>query len=123
MPATEPHSTIRRAGSAATQSSISPTTPPRVPPIVSTSHHVGLFDESAIYRQEPGPLGAGAYKKARDETRMAAALHRVAGFVADFRARAAVAGVHAAVLEEQGEPAERILFEAQRADVVIVGRE
>jgi len=84
---------------------------------------LGIVDEASIYRPEPVPLGAGAYKKARDETRMADAHHRVAGFVADFRARAAVAGVHAAVLEEQGEPAERILFEAQRADVVIVGRE
>src|SRR5258708_33834846 len=54
---------------------------------------------------------------------MAGAPHRVAGFGADFRARAAVAGVHVDVLEEQGEPAERIAFEAQRADVVMLGRE
>src|SRR5258708_1116776 len=84
---------------------------------------LGIVDEPSIHRPEPVPVGAGAYKKARDEARMADAHHRVAGFVADFRARAAVAGVHVDVLEEQGEPAERIAFEAQRADVVMLGRE
>ena len=84
---------------------------------------LGIVDEASIHRPEPVPLGAGAYKKARDEARMADAHHRVAVFVAEFRARAAGAGVHAEVLEEQGEPAARVVFEAQRADVVIVGRE
>jgi len=84
---------------------------------------LGIVDEASIHRPEPVPLGAGAYKKARDEARMADAHHRVAVFVAEFRARAAGAGVHAEVLEERGEPAERIAFEAQRADVVILGRE
>jgi len=84
---------------------------------------LGIVDEASIHRPEPVPLGAGAYKKARDEARMADAHHRVAVFLAEFRARAAGAGVHAGVLEEQGEPAERIVFEAQRADVVILGRE
>src|SRR5438309_4948240 len=84
---------------------------------------LGILDEASIHRPEPVPLGAGAYKKARDEARMADAHQRVAVFVAEFRARAAGAGVHAEVLEEQGEPAERIVFEAQRADVVILGRE
>jgi len=84
---------------------------------------LGIVDEVSIHRPEPVPLGAGAYKKTRDEARMADAHHRVAVFVAEFRARAAGAGVHAEVLEEQGEPAARIVFEAQRADVVILGRE
>ena len=84
---------------------------------------LGIVDEKSVHPLEPVPLGAGAYKKARDEARMADAHHRVAGFVADFRARAALAGVHAEVLEEQGEPVERILFEAQRTDVVVLGRE
>ena len=84
---------------------------------------LGIVDEASIHRPEPVPLGAGAYKKARDEARMADAHHRVAVFLAEFRARAAGAGVHAGVLEEHGEPAERIVFEAQRADVVILGRE
>src|SRR5438874_13451890 len=54
---------------------------------------------------------------------MTDALQRVAGFLADFRARAVAASVRSDLREEQGEPAERILFEAQRADVVMLGRE
>jgi nucleotide-binding universal stress UspA family protein len=84
---------------------------------------LGIVDEVSIRRPEPVPLGAGAYKKARDESRMADAHHRVAGFLADFRTRAVAAGVRADVIEELGDPAERILWEAQRADVVMLGRE
>src|SRR5882762_4960202 len=64
---------------------------------------LGIVGEASIYRPEPVPLGAGAYKKARDETRMADAHHRVAGFLADFRARAAAAGVRAELLERSEE--------------------
>src|SRR5438477_391772 len=84
---------------------------------------LGIVDEASIHRPEPVPLGAGAYKKARDEARMTDAHQRVGSFLADFRARAVAAGVRSDLLEEQGSPAERILFEAQRADVVILGRE
>ena len=84
---------------------------------------LGIVDEKSAHSSEPVPLGAGAYKKARDQARLADAHQRVAGFLADFRAHAAAAGVRSDVLEEQGGPAERILFEAQRADVVILGRE
>ena len=84
---------------------------------------LGIVDEASIRRPEPVPLGAGAYKKARDEARMTDAHQRVAGFLADFRARATAAGARAEVVEELGDPAERILWEAQRVDVVILGRE
>src|SRR5262249_15885434 len=84
---------------------------------------LGIVDEVSIRRAEPVPLGAGVYKKSRDEARMADAHHRVAGFLADFRARARAAGARAGGIEELGGPAERVLWEAQRADVVRVGRE
>jgi hypothetical protein len=54
---------------------------------------------------------------------MVDAHHRVAGFLADFRTRAAAAGVRAEIVEELGDPAERILWEAHRADIVVLGRE
>jgi len=47
----------------------------------------------------------------------------VLGFLADFRVRSAAAGVTADVLEDVGDPAKRILLEAHRCDVVILGRE
>lgn len=84
---------------------------------------LGIVDDVGIRRPEPVPLGAGAYKKTRDEARIADAHQRVAGLLADFRARAAAAGTRAEIVEEVGDPAERILWEAQRADVVMLGRE
>jgi nucleotide-binding universal stress UspA family protein len=84
---------------------------------------LGIVDEHSIRGAEPVPLGAGAYKAARDEARMADAHHRVLDFLTDFRARSKVAGVTAEVLEDIGDPAARILREAQRCDVVILGRE
>ena len=84
---------------------------------------LGVLDEPAIHKGEPVPLGGGAYKKARDEARMADAHHRIAGLLADFSARSAAAGVSAEVLEDIGDPADRILHEAHRCDVVILARE
>jgi nucleotide-binding universal stress UspA family protein len=84
---------------------------------------LGIIDAPTIERAEPVPLGAGAYKKARDEARLVDAHLRVTDFLADFRTRGQVAGVSVEVLEDTGEPAVRILREAQRCDVVILGRE
>jgi nucleotide-binding universal stress UspA family protein len=84
---------------------------------------LGVVDEPSIHAPEAVPLGAGAFKNARDEARMADAHRRVLDFLADFRERSKVAGVRADVLEDVGEPAERILREAQRCDVVVLGRE
>jgi nucleotide-binding universal stress UspA family protein len=72
---------------------------------------------------EPVPLGAGAYKQARDEARLADAHRRVVDFLTDFRARSEAAGVAVELLEDIGDPADRILREAQRCDVVILARE
>jgi len=84
---------------------------------------LGIVDDVGIRRPEPVPLGAGAYKKARDEARLADAHQRVAAILADLRTRATAAGARAEIVEEVGDPAERILWEAQRADVVMLGRE
>jgi nucleotide-binding universal stress UspA family protein len=54
---------------------------------------------------------------------MADAHNRVLDFLAVFRKRSAAAGVSAEVLEDIGDPAERIVREAQRCDVVVLGRE
>jgi hypothetical protein len=47
----------------------------------------------------------------------------VLGFLEDFRSRSAVARLTVTVLEDIGDPAERILREGQRCDVVVLGRE
>lgn len=84
---------------------------------------LGVLDTPAIQRAEPVPLGAAAYKHARDEARLADAHRRVVDFLVGFRARAAAAGVAVEVIEDVGDPAVRILREAQRCDVVILARE
>ena len=84
---------------------------------------LGVVDVPSIQGAEPVPLGAGAYKQARDEARLADAHRRVVGFLADFRARSEAADIAVEVLEDIGEPAVRILREAHRCDVVILARE
>jgi nucleotide-binding universal stress UspA family protein len=84
---------------------------------------LGVLDEPTIDRPEPVPMGAGAYKIARDEARLTEAHQRILAFLAGFRARCASANVAAEVLEDVGDPADRILREAQRCDVVVLGRE
>ena len=84
---------------------------------------LGVVDAPSIQGAEPVPLGAGAYKQARDEARLADAHRRVVGFLADFRARSEAADIAVEVLEDIGEPAVRILREAHRCDVVILARE
>jgi len=84
---------------------------------------LGVLDAPSIDRPEPVPMGAAAYKRARDEARLLDAHRRVLGFLADFKSRTAAAGIAANVLEDIGDPAGRILREAQRCDVVIIGRE
>jgi nucleotide-binding universal stress UspA family protein len=84
---------------------------------------LGVVDAPSIQGAEPVPLGAGAYKQARDEARLGDAHRRVVNFLADFRARSEAAGIAVEVLEDIGDPAVRILREAHRCDVVILARE
>jgi nucleotide-binding universal stress UspA family protein len=84
---------------------------------------LGVLDEPSIDRGEPVPMGAYAYKKRRDEVRMVDAHRRLLEFLTDFGARCAAAGLTVTVLEDIGDPAERILREAHRCDAVILGRE
>jgi nucleotide-binding universal stress UspA family protein len=84
---------------------------------------LGVLDEPTIERGEPVPMGAYAYKIRRDEALMADAHHRLLDFLAQFEARCRAAGVTATVLEDIGNPTDRILREAQRCDAVVLGRE
>jgi nucleotide-binding universal stress UspA family protein len=84
---------------------------------------LGVLDAPSIRGAEPVPLGAGAYKQARDEARLADAHRRVVDFLTDFRARSEAAGIAVELLEDIGDPTDRILREAHRCDVVILARE
>jgi nucleotide-binding universal stress UspA family protein len=84
---------------------------------------LGIVDEPSLDRGEPVPMGAYSYKKHRDETLRADAHRRVAALLDEFQTRSNAAGLVATVLEDVGDPADRILREAQRCDVVVLGRE
>jgi len=84
---------------------------------------LGVLDRPSIEHGEAVPMGAYGFKKHRDEVRLADAHRRVLVFLEEFRARCAAVGVTATVLEDIGDPVDRILREAQRCDAVLLGRE
>ena len=84
---------------------------------------LGVLDAPSIQGAEPVPLGAGAYKRARDEARLADAHRRVVDLLTAFRARGKAAGIAVDALEDIGDPADHILREAHRCDLVILARE
>jgi nucleotide-binding universal stress UspA family protein len=83
---------------------------------------LGIVDSPAIEHGEPVPVGAYSYKKHRDAVRLDQANHRVIRLLQDFRARSAAAGIDATTVEDVGEPADQILREAHRCDLVLLGR-
>ena len=84
---------------------------------------LGVLDQPSIEHGEVVPMGAHSFKRHRDEARLADAHRRLLEFLAEFRTRCAAAGVTATVLEDIGDPADRITREVQRCDAVILGRE
>ena len=84
---------------------------------------LGVLDQPSIERGEAVPMGAYSYKHHRDEARLANAHRRLLELLAEFRASCEARGVSATVLEDIGDPIDRILREVQRCDAVILGRE
>ncbi len=84
---------------------------------------LGIVDVPAICRPEMVPLGADYYKEKSEEHRLSSARRRVQSFLERFTQRCGEAGVACKGLQAEGDPAEQILAEAQRCDVVLLGRE
>jgi nucleotide-binding universal stress UspA family protein len=84
---------------------------------------LGIIDEPTIRRPEPVPLGAGAFKVQRDEALVADARRQVDLFLEHFTSRCAEAGVTCRLLKSIGPPREQILTEAQRCDVILLGKQ
>src|SRR5262245_36589874 len=84
---------------------------------------LGVVDAPAIEHGEPVPMGAYGYKKHRDATRLDEASQHIVRVLMDFHARAAAADISASTVEDIGDPAEQILREAHRCDIVLFGRE
>jgi len=84
---------------------------------------LGIIDEPTIRGGEAVPLGAGVFKERRDEARLAEARTTVEQFLGRFTVRCAEAGVACKVLEDVGLPAEQICLEAQRYDLILLGKQ
>src|SRR5947209_8421370 len=77
---------------------------------------LGVIDETMI-GPEPVPVGAGAFKRERDEALLAEARHKVEKFLEQFTLECTQAGVAFKLLEDEGLPADQIVREAQRYDL------
>jgi nucleotide-binding universal stress UspA family protein len=85
---------------------------------------VGIFDKASIVdRFDPAPLGTSSFKQQADRARLAHAQEHLQRSLAKFSERCSAAGIAAETLQDVGGPAECILRNAQRSDVVILGRE
>jgi nucleotide-binding universal stress UspA family protein len=74
---------------------------------------LGILDKPSLTGGEAVPLGATAFKRHRDEVRLADAHRRVLDLLARFHQRCDAAGVRCTVLEDIGTPHEQILAETQ----------
>lgn len=84
---------------------------------------LGIIDSPSIQGGTAVPMGGGAFKDKIDERHLAQARDQVDHFLERFTLRCTEAGVPSKLLEQEGEPSEQILLEAQRYDLVVLGQE
>jgi nucleotide-binding universal stress UspA family protein len=84
---------------------------------------VGVIDEPEIRAPQGVPVGGGAFKQQADEAKMAEATRRVEQFLSAFSLKCSQHEVPCKLLEEVGIPYEEILLEAQRYDLIMIGKE
>ena len=83
---------------------------------------LGIIDAPTICKPEPVPLGASAYKVHHDASLLTDASHKVERFLEHCARRCAEADVACQILQDIGLPAEQILLEAQRYDLILLGQ-
>lgn len=84
---------------------------------------LGIIDEPGIVQPVAIPPGGAAFQQSRNQTLLADARHKVEAYLEQFTLRCAEAGVSSKVLEDVGDPADRIMLEAQCYDLILLGRE
>lgn len=83
---------------------------------------IGVVDEPSILQPEAVPIGAAAAKRTQSDFLLADSRRTVEGLLEDFALRCAKANVACKLLEDAGSPAVRIVQEAQRYDLILLGR-
>jgi nucleotide-binding universal stress UspA family protein len=84
---------------------------------------LAVLDEPTIRAPEPVPIGGTSWKKERDDALVADARRRVGEFLESFSLQCAKCGLPCKVLENAGIPADQICLEAQRYDLILLGKE
>ncbi len=84
---------------------------------------IGVLDTPFFTAPMARPMGAGAYKEHRDETLVEAARQRLEARMKEFEAACAAAGAAYGVVEAEGVPHKLIEAEADRHDLIVIGRE
>ena len=84
---------------------------------------IAVLDVPWITAPMATPIGGGYYKEHRDQTILANRSQLLDDKINAFRKLCEDAGVVARAVEVEGEPAEQIDYEADRHDLIIIGRE
>lgn len=84
---------------------------------------LGVIDEPGIRQPTMMPLGGASFKERRDEACLTKARHSVERFLQRFALTCAEENIACKLLEEVGDPVEKVLQEAQRYDLILLGRE
>lgn len=84
---------------------------------------LGIIDEPAISQPLVVPPGAVAHEKCRTQALLADAQRKVEAYLQQFSIRCAEAGIASKVLQDIGMPAEQIMLEAQRYDMILLGQQ
>lgn len=83
---------------------------------------LGVVDAPAICAAEPVPIGGARLKRERDEALLAQARSEVERYLDGFARRCAEARLACRRLEAVGVPAEQLVREAQRYDLILLGQ-
>jgi nucleotide-binding universal stress UspA family protein len=82
---------------------------------------VAVVDLPHLVHSEPVSIGGTAYKAERDQTVAQAAESEAAELLATFEQHCLAAGVRGRSLKLEGDPAQLLVREAQRGDLLVVG--
>jgi nucleotide-binding universal stress UspA family protein len=84
---------------------------------------LAILDKPSITAPTPIPLGASAFKKELDESRLADAQEQVLSFLSKFQQQCSAAQVQADIFEDVGDATKCILKHAHRCDLIVLGYE
>ena len=84
---------------------------------------LAVIDQAVISAPAVAPAGSGVIAAFGEDPKLSAARKTAGGLLARFTASCAGANVTAATVQEVGDPAEAILTQAQRHDLILLGLE